>query len=297
MPMHQAAMLKEIKEGQQATPKLLKQQPNTSQQAPVKHCKICSCNSHHTNECPQLQDDNTIASSHNFYENPQANALLSNYEEALRSFQQENRELREAQKRIETQLSNITDLITKFTNQVAINPQPPSQPSNSSLLPSQPLLNPKGGINMVHNKGTKDEEEDEKEDEEEEEEDDWLYELLAELENSDNSDDEEDFEEDDTKKEDEEGTFFVATVYGKDKVVKEEMLVKCEDPGPCLVTCKIRGVKISDCMCDPGACGSVMPFEVYETLDLGPLKKSNEIFNLVDKSVVSMWLALPEMSS
>ncbi|MED6210771.1 hypothetical protein PIB30_067239 [Stylosanthes scabra] len=58
-----AAMLKEIKEVQQATPKLLKQQVNTSQQLPAKHCGICSCNSHHTDGCPQLQEDNVVASS------------------------------------------------------------------------------------------------------------------------------------------------------------------------------------------------------------------------------------------
>ncbi|MED6225429.1 hypothetical protein PIB30_093659 [Stylosanthes scabra] len=62
------AMLKEIKKGQQVTPTLLKQQPDDSQQKPVKHCGIYSCNSHHTDECPQLQEDNTVASTHNFYD-------------------------------------------------------------------------------------------------------------------------------------------------------------------------------------------------------------------------------------
>ncbi|MED6115554.1 hypothetical protein PIB30_091788, partial [Stylosanthes scabra] len=38
-----AAMLKEIKEGQAATPKPLTQHANTSQQVPVMHCGICSC--------------------------------------------------------------------------------------------------------------------------------------------------------------------------------------------------------------------------------------------------------------
>ncbi|MED6221828.1 hypothetical protein PIB30_058392 [Stylosanthes scabra] len=65
-----AAMLKEIKEGQQEAPKILTQQPNTSQQMPVRHCGICSCNSHYTGECSQLQEDNTVAASHNFYEAP-----------------------------------------------------------------------------------------------------------------------------------------------------------------------------------------------------------------------------------
>ncbi|MED6188240.1 hypothetical protein PIB30_084145, partial [Stylosanthes scabra] len=63
-----AAMLKEIKEGQQVTPTFLKRQPDDSQQKLVKYCGICSCNSHHTDECPQLQEDNAVASNHNFYD-------------------------------------------------------------------------------------------------------------------------------------------------------------------------------------------------------------------------------------
>ncbi|MED6217641.1 hypothetical protein PIB30_019591 [Stylosanthes scabra] len=62
-----AAMLKEIKEGKQVTPMLLKRQTDHSQQNSIKYCGICSCNSHHTNECPQLQEDNLVASTHNFY--------------------------------------------------------------------------------------------------------------------------------------------------------------------------------------------------------------------------------------
>ncbi|MED6208221.1 hypothetical protein PIB30_043036 [Stylosanthes scabra] len=42
--------------------------PDDLQQKPVNHCGICSCNSHHTNECLQLQEDNTVASTHNFYD-------------------------------------------------------------------------------------------------------------------------------------------------------------------------------------------------------------------------------------
>ncbi|MED6151513.1 hypothetical protein PIB30_083216 [Stylosanthes scabra] len=63
-----ASMLKEIKEGQQPTPTILKRQLDASQQTPAKHCGICRCNSHHTDECPQLQEDNTVALTHNFFE-------------------------------------------------------------------------------------------------------------------------------------------------------------------------------------------------------------------------------------
>ncbi|MED6213628.1 hypothetical protein PIB30_095198 [Stylosanthes scabra] len=171
--------------------------------------------------------------------------------------------MREAQKRTKNQLTNLTEILTKFANQATINPPPSLQPSSSSPLPSQPLPNPKGGINMVR-----------KERDEEEEENNWLYELLAELAKLDESDEEEDEEEEDeteevVKEEDDDEAFFIATVYGGKKVEEEEIPVKCEDPGPCLVTCKIRGLEIPECMCDHGACGSVMPFELYETLDLG----------------------------
>ncbi|MED6128161.1 hypothetical protein PIB30_094952 [Stylosanthes scabra] len=38
---------------------------------------------------------------------------------------------------------------------------------------------------------------------------------------------------------------------------------------------------IRECLCDPGACGSIMLFELYETLDLGLLKKSKGVFTMV----------------
>ncbi|MED6175522.1 hypothetical protein PIB30_079154 [Stylosanthes scabra] len=232
-----ATLLKEIKEAQAAASKPLTQHANTSQQVEFKHCGICSYNSHYTDEFPQLQENQTIAASHNFYDNhqsppnnrqyypqpqgwrdnqqnrwnppqqpqenqfrqpytynqpqnpqsqryqpphtrqtyPPPNVPPPNYEETLRAYQQESREMKENQKRLDSQLSHITELLHKFTNQPTTNPQP--QPSTSSQLPSQPLPNPKGGINMVHNEN--DEEEDEEDDDE------WLYGLLAKLEDSD----------------------------------------------------------------------------------------------------------------
>ncbi|MED6138851.1 hypothetical protein PIB30_078314 [Stylosanthes scabra] len=156
-----AAMLKEIKEGQQ--------------QKPVSHCRICSCNSHHTDECPQLEEDNAVASTHNFYDAttnppynkqyytqggrdnqpahwippqqqqaqprqpytysqpqnnqnpryqpphnrqqyPPSNSPPFNYDEALRTFQRENQEIREAQKRTESQLTQLIEMLQKITS-------------------------------------------------------------------------------------------------------------------------------------------------------------------------------------
>ncbi|MED6210189.1 hypothetical protein PIB30_061819 [Stylosanthes scabra] len=81
--------------------------------------------------------------------------------------------------------------------------------------------------------------------------------------------------------------FFIITFFN-DKKVEEEIPVKCEDPCPCLVTCKIRGVDIPGCLCDLGACGNIMPYELYDTLDLGPLKRTREVFTTADASIVSV---------
>ncbi|XP_057744970.1 uncharacterized protein LOC130962821 [Arachis stenosperma] len=63
---------------------------------------------------------------------------------------------------------------------------------------------------------------------------------------------------------------------------------KCNDPGLCLVTCLIGGTKFMDCMCDSGACVSIMPLPIYERLNLPPLKRSRSRFVLADKSIVSI---------
>ncbi|XP_057763536.1 uncharacterized protein LOC130983700 [Arachis stenosperma] len=63
---------------------------------------------------------------------------------------------------------------------------------------------------------------------------------------------------------------------------------KCNDPGPCLVTYLIGGTKFMDCMCDLGACVSIMPLSIYERLNLAPLKRSGARFVLADKSIVSV---------
>ncbi|KAL4293975.1 hypothetical protein AHAS_Ahas18G0181800 [Arachis hypogaea] len=63
---------------------------------------------------------------------------------------------------------------------------------------------------------------------------------------------------------------------------------KCGDPGPCLVPCCIGGYTFHDCMCDLGACVSIMPFSIYVRLNLAPLKKSAARFALADKSVITV---------
>ncbi|XP_016195451.2 uncharacterized protein LOC107636460 [Arachis ipaensis] len=63
---------------------------------------------------------------------------------------------------------------------------------------------------------------------------------------------------------------------------------KCDDPGPCMVTCTVNGVQFVDCMCDLGACVSIMPLSVYRVLKLPPLKRSTARFVLADKSIITV---------
>ncbi|XP_016185692.1 uncharacterized protein LOC107627367 [Arachis ipaensis] len=68
----------------------------------------------------------------------------------------------------------------------------------------------------------------------------------------------------------------------------DDVSEKCSDPGPCLVTCTIDGVQFVDCMCNLGACVSIMPLCVYEVLKLPPLKRSAARFILAGKSIISV---------
>ncbi|KAL4315472.1 hypothetical protein AHAS_Ahas15G0188500 [Arachis hypogaea] len=63
---------------------------------------------------------------------------------------------------------------------------------------------------------------------------------------------------------------------------------KCGNPGPCLVSCRIGGRTFHDCMCDLGACISIMPLSIFVRLNLAPLKKSVVKFALADKSVITV---------
>nr|XP_025678800.1 uncharacterized protein LOC112778721 [Arachis hypogaea] len=68
----------------------------------------------------------------------------------------------------------------------------------------------------------------------------------------------------------------------------ESILEKCSDPGPCLVSYWIGGVAFYGCMCDLGACVSIMPLSIFARLNLAPLKRSAAKFVLADKSVTTV---------
>ncbi|KAL7583580.1 hypothetical protein Lser_V15G43526 [Lactuca serriola] len=61
---------------------------------------------------------------------------------------------------------------------------------------------------------------------------------------------------------------------------------KCKDPGMFTVPCKIGDVTFSSAMLDLGASINVMPYSVYESLNVGPLSETGVIISLADKSSV-----------
>ncbi|KAL4337230.1 hypothetical protein AHAS_Ahas12G0089400 [Arachis hypogaea] len=63
---------------------------------------------------------------------------------------------------------------------------------------------------------------------------------------------------------------------------------KYGDSGPCLVSYYIGGRTFHDCMCDLGACISIIPLSIFVRLNLAPLKKSVVKFALADKSVITV---------
>ncbi|MED6123912.1 hypothetical protein PIB30_054098 [Stylosanthes scabra] len=147
-------MLRELTEGQQATPKILTQsthspQPSQGGTTINKAVGILTNNLKTANPIPpiNLKIHQTNATNHHTTTN---NSNQPSYEDTLRASHQENKEMREAQKRIEAQISNLAEMLKQFTNQTTTNSSTP--PPNQSPLPSQPLPNPKGGLNMVQKK-------------------------------------------------------------------------------------------------------------------------------------------------
>ncbi|MED6128560.1 hypothetical protein PIB30_099103 [Stylosanthes scabra] len=328
-----ASLLKEIRQGQQATSNVQRQHPPSQIESP-KHCGICSCNIHYTDECPQLQEDHTIAATHNFYDRPSLNSnnqgwrdnqpsrwnqqpQRQTYQNQQPSYtynqpqnfqnknppyqqpyqppnQQQNKELKDFQRLIETQLSTITDLLTRLTTQPTTNNPNTSQPSTSGGIPSQTLPNPKGSLNAIslsfedifsisipiatssiHDVS--------------------LMKFILSLEDDQENEIVEMEVQKESKKdecvmevEDQVPTPSPKLVYElvdtpHDIAISsllnlldliDNVPKKFGDPGPCLVDCKV-GIDLKGCMCDLGACISIMPLEVYRKLNLGPLKESS----------------------
>ncbi|MED6222722.1 hypothetical protein PIB30_067075 [Stylosanthes scabra] len=138
----------------------------------------------------------------------------------------------------------------------------------------QPLPNPKGGLNALNDKPESEEDAATTNDKKAVQQ---LCEMLIEVTDTEERDTGEifdfyeEFDSDYKEEEVEEGksaegrgtdtetqnlqreTLSINTV-SDNKKNEEELPIKCEDPGPCLVTCRIKGFEIPGCLCDPRAC-------------------------------------------
>ncbi|OMO55660.1 Peptidase A1 [Corchorus capsularis] len=69
-------------------------------------------------------------------------------------------------------------------------------------------------------------------------------------------------------------------------VLQKHLPPKCKDPGMFSITCSIGNNIIENAMLDLGASLSVMPYSFYQTLNVGPLKYTDVVFQLADGSLV-----------
>ncbi|XP_021722563.1 uncharacterized protein LOC110690043 [Chenopodium quinoa] len=67
-------------------------------------------------------------------------------------------------------------------------------------------------------------------------------------------------------------------------VLQRKVPPKCKDPGIFTIPCKMGNTRYDKCMLDLGASINVMPLYIYKSLNLGPLKDTRVIIQLVDRS-------------
>ncbi|XP_062112566.1 uncharacterized protein LOC133823734 [Humulus lupulus] len=65
--------------------------------------------------------------------------------------------------------------------------------------------------------------------------------------------------------------------------LQKKLPPKCKDPGTFTIPCMIGNKRIERCMIDLGAAINVMSYSTYGSLNLGPLKETGVIIQLVDR--------------
>jgi hypothetical protein len=68
-------------------------------------------------------------------------------------------------------------------------------------------------------------------------------------------------------------------------IVNPELPIKRKDPGSFSIPCKVGDVEIQRALCDLGASVSIIPFSLYERLNMGVLKPTRMAIQLADRSV------------
>ncbi|KAL7606095.1 hypothetical protein Lser_V15G14921 [Lactuca serriola] len=70
-------------------------------------------------------------------------------------------------------------------------------------------------------------------------------------------------------------------------VIQKKLPPKCKDPGIFVIPCTIGDLHVESAMLDLGASINVMPYSVFQSLNVGPLEETGVIIQLADKSSVS----------
>ncbi|XP_021759104.1 uncharacterized protein LOC110723998 [Chenopodium quinoa] len=68
-------------------------------------------------------------------------------------------------------------------------------------------------------------------------------------------------------------------------IIMNKMPPKLKDPGNFSIPCAINKMQIDNALCDLGASVSIMPYSVYQRLELGELLPSNITLQLADRSI------------
>ncbi|XP_023756549.2 uncharacterized protein LOC111905106 [Lactuca sativa] len=69
-------------------------------------------------------------------------------------------------------------------------------------------------------------------------------------------------------------------------VIQKKLPPKCKDPGMFSIPCTIGDLHVESAMLDLGASINVMPYSVFQSLNVGPLEETGVIIQLADKSSV-----------
>ncbi|KAK9072138.1 hypothetical protein SSX86_008570 [Deinandra increscens subsp. villosa] len=69
-------------------------------------------------------------------------------------------------------------------------------------------------------------------------------------------------------------------------VLQKRLPPKCKDPSVFTVPCKLGNITVPRAMLDLGASINVLPYSIFKTLNVGPLKRTGVIIQLADRSVV-----------
>ena len=67
-------------------------------------------------------------------------------------------------------------------------------------------------------------------------------------------------------------------------ILQKKLPLKCKNAGMFTIPCKIGSVRVEKAMFDLGASINVMSHSIYSSLNVGPLKETSVIIQLVDRS-------------